>query len=104
MRSKIDAPASGTVIESKLDSGRGPVATILIMRGTLVVGDALVAGAHWGRVRAMYDFLGNRVTEAFPGAPVEVLGFESVPEAGERVRAVDSDRRAEQLATNGRTA
>ena len=66
LRAKVDAPASGTVIESKLDPGRGPVATILIRRGTLLVGDALVAGAHWGRVRAMNDFLGNRVR---PGAP-----------------------------------
>jgi translation initiation factor IF-2 len=98
LRAKLDAPASGTVIESKLDSGRGPVATLLITRGTLLVGDALVAGAHWGRVRAMHDFLGNRVNQALPGEPVEVLGFESVPEAGERVRAVDSDRRAKQLA------
>src|SRR3974390_3189503 len=98
LRAKMDAPASGTVIESKLDSGRGPVATLLIMRGTLLVGDALVAGAHWGRVRAMHDFMGKRVMQALPGEPVEVLGFESVPEAGERVRAVDSERRAKQLA------
>ena len=98
LRANPDAAASGTVIESKLDSGRGPVVTILIMRGTLEVGDALVAGAHWGRVRAMHDFLGNRVGQALPGEPVEVLGFEGVPEAGERVRAVDSDRRAKQLA------
>jgi translation initiation factor IF-2 len=98
LRAKVTAPASGTVIESKLDSGRGPVATLLITRGKLEVGDPLVAGAHWGRVRAMHDFMGNRVAEALPGEPVEVLGFESVPEAGERVRAVDTDRRAKQLA------
>ena len=98
LRANPDAPASGTVIESKLDPGRGPVVTILIMRGTLEVGDALVAGAHWGRVRAMHDFLGNRVSEALPGEPVEVLGFDGVPEAGERVRVVEHDRRARQLA------
>jgi translation initiation factor IF-2 len=98
LRSNPDAPASGTVIESKLDPGRGPVVTILIGRGTLEVGDALVAGAHWGRVRAMNDFLGSRVPQAFPGEPVEVLGFDGVPEAGEHVRAVENERRARQLA------
>jgi translation initiation factor IF-2 len=98
LRANPDAPASGTVIESKLDPGRGPVVTILIGRGTLEVGDSLVAGAHWGRVRAMNDFLGNRVGQALPGEPVEVLGFDGVPEAGEHVRAVENERRARQLA------
>jgi translation initiation factor IF-2 len=97
------APASGTVIESKLDPGRGPVVTILIGRGTLEVGDSLVAGADWGRVRAMNDFLGNRVGQALPGEPVEVLGFNGVPEAGEHVRAVENERRARQLATERAT-
>ncbi len=103
LRANPDAPASGTVIESKLDPGRGPVVTILIMRGTLEVGDSLVAGAHWGRVRAMSDFMGNRVGEARPGEPVEVLGFDGVPEAGERVRSVENERRARQLATERAT-
>ncbi|HUA05067.1 MAG TPA: translation initiation factor IF-2 [Solirubrobacteraceae bacterium] len=98
LRANPDAPASGTVIESKLDPGRGPVVTILIGRGTLEVGDSLVAGAHWGRVRAMNDFMGHRVGQALPGEPVEVLGFDGVPEAGERVRAVENERRARQLA------
>ncbi|HEX3802662.1 MAG TPA: translation initiation factor IF-2 [Solirubrobacteraceae bacterium] len=98
LRANPDAAASGTVIESKLDPGRGPVVSILIMRGTLEVGDALVAGAHWGRVRAMHDFTGARVTQALPGEPVEVLGFDGVPEAGERVRVVEHERRARQLA------
>jgi translation initiation factor IF-2 len=98
LRANPNAPASGSVIESKLDPGRGPVVTILIQRGTLEVGDALVAGAHWGRVRAMNDFLGKRVGEALPGEPVEVLGFDGVPEAGEPVRAVEHERRARQLA------
>ncbi|HTT29390.1 MAG TPA: translation initiation factor IF-2 [Solirubrobacteraceae bacterium] len=98
LRANPDAPASGSVIESKLDPGRGPVVTILIGRGTLEVGDSLVAGAHWGRVRAMNDFLGHRVGQALPGEPVEVLGFDGVPEAGERVRAVENERRARQLA------
>ncbi len=99
LRANPDAPASGTVIESKLDPGRGSVVSVLISRGTLEVGDALVAGAHWGRVRAMSDFMGNRVSQALPGEPVEVLGFDGVPEAGEHVRAVENDRRARQLAT-----
>jgi translation initiation factor IF-2 len=93
-----DAPASGTVVESQLDPGRGPVVTILVQRGTLAVGDALVAGPQWGRVRAMQDFTGARVQQAGPGMPVEVLGFDGVCEAGEHVRAVENDRRARQLA------
>ena len=98
LRANPDAAASGTVIESKLDPGRGPVVTILVSRGTLEVGDALVAGAHWGRVRAMHDFLGKRIGAALPGEPVEVLGFDGVPEAGEHVRVVEHERRARQLA------
>jgi translation initiation factor IF-2 len=93
-----DAPASGTVVESQLDPGRGPVVTILVQRGTLKVGDSLVAGAQWGRVRAMQDFTGKRVQSAGPGMPVEVLGFDGVCDAGAFVRAVENDRRARQLA------
>ncbi len=93
-----DAPASGNVIESQLDPGRGPVVSILIQRGTLKVGDALVAGPEWGRVRAMHDFMGDRVESAGPGMPVEVLGFDGVADAGEFVQVVENDRRARQLA------
>jgi translation initiation factor IF-2 len=93
-----DADASGTVIESQLDPGRGPVVSILIQRGTLKVGDALVAGPEWGRVRAMHDFMGDRVESAGPGMPVEVLGFDGVADAGEFVQVVENDRRARQLA------
>ncbi len=93
-----DAPASGTVIESQLDPGRGPVVTVLVQRGTLAVGDSLVAGPQWGRVRAMHDFTGERVEAAEPGMPVEVLGFDGVSDAGEFVQAVENDRRARQLA------
>jgi translation initiation factor IF-2 len=93
-----DAPASGTVIESQLDPGRGPVVTVLVQRGTLNVGDSLVAGPQWGRVRAMQDFTGERVEAAAPGMPVEVLGFDGVSDAGEFVQAVENDRRARQLA------
>jgi translation initiation factor IF-2 len=98
LKANPNAAASGTVIESKLDPGRGPVVTILISRGTLEVGDALVAGAAWGRVRAMVDYTGKRIAAARPGEPVEVLGFDGVPEAGEHVRAVEHERRARQLA------
>src|SRR5436190_3560289 len=98
LKANPEADASGVVVESKLDPGRGPVVTILVQRGTLHVGDALVAGAHWGRVRAMSDFLGEKVKRAEPGEPTEVLGFDGVPEAGEFVRVVENDRRARQLA------
>lgn len=98
LRANPNAEASGIVIESKLDPGRGAVATVLIQRGTLRVGDALFAGPHWGKVRAMNDFKGERVKKALPGEPVEILGFDSVPEAGEFVRVVENDRKARQLA------
>ncbi len=98
LKANSGVEASGTVIESKLDPGRGPVVTVLIQRGTLKVGDALVAGAHFGRVRAMHDFVGNKVKRATPGQPVEMLGFDGVPEAGELVRVVENERRARQLA------
>jgi translation initiation factor IF-2 len=98
LKANRDVEASGTVIESKLDPGRGPVVSVLIQRGTLHVGDALVAGASFGRVRAMHDFTGTRVKAARPGEPVEVLGFDGVPEAGELVRVVENERRARQLA------
>jgi translation initiation factor IF-2 len=98
LKANPSAEASGVVIESKLDPGRGPVVTILVQRGTLEVGDALVAGAQFGRVRAMSDFVGEKVKRAGPGEPVEVLGFDGVPEAGEFVHVVENDRRARQLA------
>jgi translation initiation factor IF-2 len=98
LRANSETDASGTVIESKLDPGRGPVVSVLIQRGTLRVGDALVAGAHFGRVRAMHDFIGARVKRATPGQPVEMLGFDGVPLAGELVRVVENERRARQLA------
>jgi translation initiation factor IF-2 len=98
LQANPDTEASGTVIESKLDPGRGPVVTILVQRGTLQVGDPIVAGAHWGKVRAMHDYVGERVKQAEPGEPVEILGFDGVPEAGEHVHVVENDRRARQLA------
>ena len=99
LKANKSASASGTVIESRLDPGRGPVATVIVMRGTLQMGDALVAGAHWGRVRAMHDFTGKRVKRAQPGEPVVILGFDTVPDAGESVRVVSNDREARHLAS-----
>jgi translation initiation factor IF-2 len=93
-----NAEASGHVIESQLDPGRGPVVTVLVERGTLRVGDSLVAGPQWGRVRAMQDFTGKPVEEAVPGMPVEVLGFDGVADAGEFVQTVEGDRQARQMA------
>jgi translation initiation factor IF-2 len=98
LKANPNTEASGTVIESRLDPGRGPVVSILIERGTLKATDALVAGAHWGRVRAMHDYRGERVKEAKPGEPVEVLGFDGVPEAGEHVRVVENERKARSIA------
>jgi len=98
LKANPTAEASGAVVEAKLDPGRGAVVTILVQRGTLKVGDAVVAGAHWGRVRAMNDYKGEKVKRARPGEPVEILGFDSVPEAGEYVHVVVNDRRARQLA------
>jgi translation initiation factor IF-2 len=86
------------VIESKLDPGRGAVVTVLVQRGTLKIGDNVVAGAHWGRVRAMSDYKAKRVKTATPAEPVEILGFDTVPEAGEFVRVVENDRKARQIA------
>jgi translation initiation factor IF-2 len=98
LKANPDTEASGVVVESKLDPGRGAVVTILVQRGTLKVGDAVVAGAHWGRVRAMHDYKGDKVKDARPGEPVEILGFDTVPEAGEFVRVVENDRTARSLA------
>jgi translation initiation factor IF-2 len=92
------AEASGPIIESRLDVGRGPVATMLVHRGTLHVGDALVAGDAWGRVRALYDFHGDKIKEAGPGDPVEIVGFDSPPPAGELGRSVENERQARHLA------
>jgi translation initiation factor IF-2 len=98
-----DALASGTVVEAELDPGRGPVTGVLVQRGTLRVGDAVVAGPVWGKVRAMLDDTGERVDEATPGTPVEVLGFDGVSEAGEHVQVVENERKARQLAQERET-
>jgi translation initiation factor IF-2 len=93
-----NAPAAGPIIESRLDVGRGPVATLLVQRGTLKVGDAIVAGDAWGKVRALYNYKGEKVSEAGPGDPVEILGFEHPPAAGEQGRVVEHERLARDLA------
>ena len=92
------AEASGSVIEARLDAGRGPVCTLLVQRGTLRVGDVLLVGSTFGRVRAMNDYKGDSIETAGPSVPVEVLGMDSVPDAGERFRTVENERVARQLA------
>jgi translation initiation factor IF-2 len=89
--------AEGTVIEAKLDRGRGPVATVLVQRGTLHVGDIIVAGAEWGRVRALVNDKGESVEDAGPSVPVEVLGFAGTPDASDRLAVVDTEARAREL-------
>ena len=92
------AAASGPIIESRLDVGRGPVATMLVQRGTLQVGDAIVAGDAWGRVRALHNYKGDKLNEAGPGDPVEILGFDRPPPAGELGRVVENERQARDAA------
>lgn len=98
LKANPDAHASGVVIEAKLDRGRGPVATVLVQRGTLKVGDALVAGTSHGRVRALIDPLGSTVETAGPADPVEILGLGSVPSAGDEFRVFEDERDARNLA------
>jgi len=97
LKANADRAAEGTVIEAKLDRGRGPVATVLVQRGTLHGGDIVVAGAEWGRVRALLTDTGAAATEAGPSTPVEVLGFSGTPDAGDRLAVVDSEARAREV-------
>jgi translation initiation factor IF-2 len=97
LKTNSTRPAEGTVIEAKLDRGRGPVATVLVQRGTLRVGDIVVAGAEMGRVRALISDQGDTVEEAGPSVPVEVLGFNGPPEAGDRLAVVENEARARQI-------
>ena len=98
LRANPDMEAQGVAIEAHLDRGRGPVATVLIQRGTLRVGDSVVAGDAYGRVRRMVDEHGEDVEEAYPSRPVQVIGFTSVPGAGDNFLVVDEDRIARQIA------
>jgi translation initiation factor IF-2 len=97
LRANAERPAEGSVIEARLDKGRGPVATMLVQRGTLRVGDIIVAGTQWGRVRALLDDKGVTRQEAGPSFPVEILGFNGTPEAGDRVAVVESEARAREI-------
>jgi translation initiation factor IF-2 len=97
LKTNSERPAEGTVIEAKLDRGRGPVATVLVQRGTLRVGDIIVAGAEMGRVRALISDQGETIEEAGPSVPVEVLGFNGPPEAGDRLAVVENEARARQI-------
>ena len=97
LKTNSERPAEGTVIEAKLDRGRGPVATVLVQRGTLRVGDIIVAGAEMGRVRALISDQGENLEEAGPSVPVEVLGFNGPPEAGDRLAVVENEARARQV-------
>src|SRR5829696_8341515 len=104
LKANPKAPASGYVIESERDPGRGPVATLLLNRGTLHRGDIVLAGTAYGRVRAMFDYTGKRIKEAGPGSPVEILGLSGVPEAGTRFEVLDHERTARDKAEQAEAA
>ena len=97
LKANPNRPAEGTVVEARLDKGRGAVATVLVQAGTLRVGDIVVAGAAWGRVRALIDDRGEQIKEASPSTPVEALGFAEAPEAGDRLAVVESEARAREI-------
>jgi translation initiation factor IF-2 len=98
LKANPDKPGRGLVVEAELDKGRGPVATILVQGGTLRVGDVVVAGLHYGRVRAMVNDKGRKIAEAGPATPVEILGLSGVPQAGDVFAAVGDERKARQIA------
>jgi translation initiation factor IF-2 len=97
LKANPERSAEGFVIEAKLERGRGPVGTLLVQRGTLKVGDIIVAGSSWGRVRALLDDKGKIVVSAGPSVPVEVLGFDAAPEAGDQFAVVESEARAREI-------
>ena len=97
LKANPERPAEGVIIESKMEQGRGPVATVLVQRGTLKGGDIVIAGAEWGRVRAMLDAHGKEMKEAGPSVPVEILGLNGTPAAGDDVVVVDSENRAREV-------
>ena len=97
LKANVNRSAEGVIIEAKLERGRGPVGTVLVQRGTLKVGDIIVAGMAWGRVRALIDDHGEPVPEAGPSVPVEILGFDSAPEAGDPFAVVENEGRAREI-------
>src|SRR4029077_13756341 len=98
LKAPVNAPAKGVVIESRLDKGRGPVATVLVKSGTLKRGDIVLAGAVFGRVRAMNDENGKSVNEAGPAIPVEIQGMQDVPRAGDDIIVLNDERKAREIA------
>jgi translation initiation factor IF-2 len=99
LKANYDRNAEGKVIESRIDPGRGTVASVLIERGTIRVGDAFVGGIYAGKVRAMFDDHGNRIEQAYPSMPIEILGFDGVPEAGDPFQVTTDDKQARQVGT-----
>jgi len=102
LKANPDAPASGVVVEAKLDKARGPVATVLVQRGTAKVGDVIAVGSAWGKVRAMFDDKGEAVDAAPPAYPVEILGLSTLPMAGDEFRVVEDEKKARQIADKRR--
>ncbi len=98
LKANPDKPAAGSIIEASLDKGRGYVTTLMVQAGTLKVGDVMVAGSNYGRVKAMFDDTGTKVAEAGPSTPVQVLGLDGAPQAGEKFQVMESDREARELA------
>ena len=99
LKANPDRPAEGAVVEAKMETGRGSVATVLIQKGTIKIGDIFVVGAEWGRVRALIDDKGQNVESAGPGKPVEVLGLQGTPDAGDVLNVVDSESRAREISS-----
>ena len=102
LKANPERPAEGTIIEAEKDANRGPMATVIVEKGTLRVGDAVVAGESWGKLKAMFDHRGDRIGEATPAMPAEIMGLESVPRAGEPFIVVEDERTARELAEDRR--
>src|SRR5690606_7826337 len=101
-RANPKAPASGTVLEAKIERGKGIMTTILVQNGTLHLGDTLLIGEHHGRIKSMFDYTGKRVAEAGPSTPVAVSGLDGIPVAGEQFRVVESEKVARKMIDDAR--